>query len=121
MTSGTLSSPLFFYLLSSSKKYCTILYSFPAIIVQYFLQNVNGISHISQKGVFEIEFRDNLRVLRLEKGFTQKELAELVGIDQSTISDYEAGRSEPIISVAMKLAKMFNMTVEELYSGRAEE
>lgn len=121
MTSGTLSSPLFFYLLSSSKKYCTILYSFPAIIVQYFLQNVNGISHISQKGVFEIEFRDNLRVLRLEKGFTQKELAELVGIDQSTIWGYESGECKPKFDVATKLAKIFDVTVEELYSGQAEE
>lgn len=60
-------------------------------------------------------------MLRLEKGFTQAKLAEIVGLDQSTVSDYEAGRSEPIISVAMKLAKMFNMTVEELYSGQAEE
>ena len=71
--------------------------------------------------MFEIAFADNLRVLRLEKGFTQAKLAEIVGLDQSTVSDYEAGRSEPIISVAMKLAKMFNMTVEELYSGQAEE
>lgn len=71
--------------------------------------------------MFEIAFADNLRVLRLEKGFTQAKLAEIVGLDQSTVSDYEAGRSEPIISVAMKLAKMFNMTVEELYIGRDGE
>ena len=80
-----------------------------------------GFPIFHKRRVFEIAFADNLRVLRLEKGFTQAKLAEIVGLDQSTVSDYEAGRSEPIISVAMKLAKMFNMTVEELYSGRAEE
>ena len=110
-----------FYLLSSSKKCCAILYSFPAIIVQYFLQNVNDFSHISQKGVFEIEFADNLRVLRLEKGFTQKELAELVEIDQAAIACYELGKYKPKFEIATKLARIFDVTVEELYSGQAEE
>ena len=111
----------YFLLLCFCEKCCAILYSFPAIIVQYFLQKVNDFSHISQKGVFEIEFADNLRVLRLEKGFTQKELAELVGIDQSTIWGYESGECKPKFDVATKLAKIFDVTVEELYSGQAEE
>ena len=94
---------------------------FPAIIVQYFLQNVNGFSQLSQKGVFEISFADNLRILRLKRHFTQKELAQLVGIHQSVITDYEKGNNEPKVKIAIKLAKIFDTTVEELYGGQTEE
>ena len=71
--------------------------------------------------MFEIEFADNLRVLRLEKGFTQKELAELVEIDQAAIARYELGKYKPKFEIATKLARIFDVTVEELYSGQAEE
>ena len=71
-------------------------------------------------GVFKIEFADNLRVLRLKKGFTQTELAKLVGVAQPNIAYYESGKCKPKIDVATKLAKIFDMTVESLYSGQAE-
>lgn len=71
--------------------------------------------------MFEIKFADNLRILRLEKGFTQTELAELVGINQATISNYESGECKPKFDVATKLAKIFDTTVEELYGGQTEE
>lgn len=105
----------------SCEKYCAISYSFPAIIVQYFLQIVNDFSHISQKGVFEISFADNFRILRLERGFSQAELAKLVGVDQAAIARYELGIYKPKFDVATKLAKIFDTTVEELYSGQTEE
>ena len=71
--------------------------------------------------MFEISFADNLRILRLKRHFTQKELAQLVGIHQSVITDYEKGNNEPKVKIAIKLAKIFDTTVEELYSGQAEE
>ena len=70
--------------------------------------------------MFEIEFADNLRVLRLKKGFTQKELAELVGVDKGVMSRYESGEFKPKFEIATKLARIFDVTVEELYSGQAE-
>ena len=60
-------------------------------------------------------------MLRIEKGFTQTELAELVGIKQPTIAGYESGECKPKFDVATKLAKIFDTTVEELYGGQTEE
>ncbi len=70
--------------------------------------------------MFEIDFADNLRVLRLKKQFTQKELAELVGVAQPAIADYESGKYKPKFDVATRLAKIFDVTVETLYSGQTE-
>jgi transcriptional regulator with XRE-family HTH domain len=70
--------------------------------------------------VFEIEFADNFRTLRLQRGLSQAELAELVGIKQATIWGYESGECKPKFDVATKLAKIFDVTVETLYSGQTE-
>ena len=71
--------------------------------------------------MFEISFADNLRVLRLKRQLTQKELAEFVGVAQPAIAGYESGEYKPKFDVATKLAKIFDVTVEELYSGQTEE
>ena len=71
--------------------------------------------------MFEINFADNLKVLRLKNQLTQIELAKLVQVEQSTIARYETGKYEPKFDIATKLAKIFDTTVEELYSGQTEE
>jgi len=40
-------------------------------------------------------FGDNLRQLRLKKGYTQAELATLLNIDRTTLTKYERGLTEP--------------------------
>ena len=71
--------------------------------------------------MFEINFADNLKVLRLKNQLTQIELAKLVQVEQSTIARYETGKYEPKFDVAAKLAKIFDVTVEELYGSQTEE
>ena len=67
-----------------------------------------------------MNFSDNLRVLRLKKQLTQAELAKLVEVEQSTIARYETGEYKPKITIATKLAKIFDVNVESLYSGQTE-
>ena len=67
-----------------------------------------------------MNFSDNLRVLRLKKQLTQAELAKLVEVEQSTIARYETREYKPKITIATKLAKIFDVTVESLYSGQTE-
>lgn len=40
-------------------------------------------------------FKDRLREARLNRGMTQSELAERIGVVKSTVAGYETGRSEP--------------------------
>lgn len=46
---------------------------------------------------------------REELGISQKELADAVGIAQSTLCDYEQGRNKPSISVAVKIADVLKV------------
>lgn len=60
------------------------------------------------------EFAKNLSDLRKQKNFSQRQLAEKVGVTQVAISQYESGESVPRINIAMKLADVFGVTCEEL-------
>lgn len=59
----------------------------------------------------------NSRLTDLRKSFklTQGELADIIGVDQSTIAHYEAGTREPGKINKMRIAKYFNVTVEYLF------
>ena len=46
----------------------------------------------------------------------QSELAELVGVRRETIVNLERGRYNPSLKLAMDFAKVFHVTVEELFS-----
>lgn len=46
----------------------------------------------------------------------QSELAELVGVRRETIVNLEWGRYNPSLKLAMDIAKIFHVTVEELFS-----
>lgn len=52
--------------------------------------------------------------LRTEKGVSQKELAEAIGVSQSTIAKIEVGRNEATASTIRKLAKYFNISTDYL-------
>ena len=58
----------------------------------------------------------NLRELRQGRGMSQEELADLVGIRRETILRLEKGLYNPSLKLAMDLARVFGVTVEELFS-----
>ncbi|MCL2861471.1 MAG: helix-turn-helix domain-containing protein [Firmicutes bacterium] len=59
-------------------------------------------------------FAKELKALRLEKNLTQKELASFLGINHTSISDWEKPRSEPSLQMLVKLARFFKVTVGQL-------
>ena len=59
----------------------------------------------------------NFESLRKTKGFTQTQLAKMLGVDQSAISLWEAGKTFPRIELAMKVAKILDCTLEELFEA----
>ena len=60
------------------------------------------------------EFGERLVRLREEAGMTRKKLAELCGVAQSTVINYEKGTRIPYADTAVKMAQVFGMSVEEL-------
>ncbi len=55
-----------------------------------------------------------LRELRKEKGLTMKELGEMLGVSEATISLYESGKRTPNDELKKKLADFFKVSVDYL-------
>lgn len=55
-----------------------------------------------------------LLTLRTKNGWSQEFVARQMEVSRATIVNWERGNTEPSISEAVKLAKLFGITVEEL-------
>lgn len=58
---------------------------------------------------------NNLKSLRIEKGYTQLELAKKVGVTQRHIAFIESGDRDPSLELASKISKIFNATIDEVF------
>ena len=61
-----------------------------------------------------MKFHERLRELRKQSTYTQKELAEKLGVSTITIRQYEQGAREPNIERILRLALIFNVSTDEL-------
>ena len=62
----------------------------------------------------KFRFRFILKELRREKGLSQKKLAELIGSNNSSVCDWECGRSEPSLFYLVKLCKTLEVSADYL-------
>lgn len=60
---------------------------------------------------------ENVKKLRAEKGMTQEELAEAVGVQTSMIGHIERGMKVPSLAVALRLGEVLECTVDEMCKG----
>lgn len=58
--------------------------------------------------------------LRIQRGLSLSELARQVGIGKGHLHQIEAGRQEPRVNLAVRLAKTLGVTVEDLISTDGE-
>ncbi len=59
--------------------------------------------------------KNKLKVLRAERDWSQAILADKVGVSRQTINAIEIGKYDPSLPLAFKLAKLFNLTIEEVF------
>jgi putative transcriptional regulator len=57
-----------------------------------------------------------LREWRAKRDLNQGELAKLASVSRQTINSIETGKYEPSLTLALKLAKVFDCRVEDLFS-----
>lgn len=62
-----------------------------------------------------------IKEYRERAGFKQSELAELVGARRETIVHLENGKYNPSLKLAMEIAKVFHVPVEDLFSFVEDE
>lgn len=55
------------------------------------------------------KFSETLKQLRMNAGYTQKQVYEMIGVPQSTFSSWEVGKSEPSADVLLQLCKIYGV------------
>ncbi len=59
--------------------------------------------------------RNRLKEFRARHDMTQEGLAEKVGVSRQTINAIEAGKYDPSLQLAFRLARCFGTTIEDLF------
>ncbi len=65
-------------------------------------------------------FKQKLKELRQENGWTQKELGDKIGIHKMRISAYERGKVTPETKILVKMSEVFNVSLDYLVFGNEE-
>ena len=64
---------------------------------------------------------NRLKELRARDGLNQQELGKLAGVSRQTISLIERGDYSPSVTLALKLAQIFAVTVEDIFTYTEED
>jgi putative transcriptional regulator len=59
--------------------------------------------------------RNTLRVLRAEADWSQQTLADRLGVSRQTINALESGKYDPSLTLAFKIARLFNKLIEDIF------
>ena len=65
--------------------------------------------------------KNRIEEIRKERGIRQEEFAKALGVSRQTISSLETGRYNPSIFLAYKIARFFDMTIEEVFLFEDED
>ncbi|MDB2450893.1 helix-turn-helix transcriptional regulator [Gammaproteobacteria bacterium] len=58
---------------------------------------------------------NNLKNLRKIKNISQNELAEVLSVSRQTINSIENGKFDPSLTLAIKLTRYFNVSIDEIF------
>jgi len=60
--------------------------------------------------------KNRLRVLRAERAWSQADLAERLEVSRQSVNAIETGKFDPSLPLAFKLARLFETTIEAIFS-----
>jgi putative transcriptional regulator len=62
--------------------------------------------------------RNQLRELRAEREWSQNDLADKLRVSRQTINALETGKYDPSLPLAFKIARLFKLPIEEVFSDK---
>lgn len=69
-----------------------------------------------------LPFENRIRWLRFHRDeMTQQQLAEKVGVSRQTVNAIEGGKYSPSLEVAFRIARVFEVPLEEVFVPRGDE
>jgi putative transcriptional regulator len=63
--------------------------------------------------------RNRLKVLRAERNWSQAELAQRLEVSRQSVNAIETGKFDPSLTLAFRLARLFEMPIEAIFSDDA--
>lgn len=69
----------------------------------------------------DIDIENRVKLARVEKGLTQEQLADLVGVTRQTIILIEAGKYNPTLKLCLMLKKVTGKNLDELFWIKGEK
>lgn len=60
--------------------------------------------------------KNRLKVLRAERDWSQGDLAQRLEVSRQSVNAIETGKFDPSLPLAFKLARLFGMRIEEIFS-----
>jgi len=67
-----------------------------------------------------MELKDKICMLRKKQGMSQEEFGEKIGVSRQSVSKWEMGESKPSISQLLRIAKVFEMTLDKLVENNSD-
>lgn len=64
--------------------------------------------------------KNRLKVLRAERDWSQAELADRLEVSRQSVNAIETGKYDPSLPLAFRIARVFAMPIEEIFSDEAE-
>ncbi|MEM6736484.1 MAG: helix-turn-helix transcriptional regulator [Bacteroidota bacterium] len=65
--------------------------------------------------------KNSIKVERARKNLTQAKLAEIIGVSRQTVNSMELGKYVPSTVLALRLSKVFRITVNEIFQLEDED
>jgi putative transcriptional regulator len=63
--------------------------------------------------------KNRLKVLRAERDWTQAQLANELEVSRQTVNAIEKGKFDPSLPLAFRAARLFGLTIEEIFQDEA--
>lgn len=63
--------------------------------------------------------KNNIRILRAERRWTQADLAKKLGVSRNSVNAIENGKYDPSLPLAFRIARLFERTVEDIFEDEA--
>ena len=66
-------------------------------------------------GPTEVPVTNRLRVLRAERGWSQGDLADRLGVSRQTVNAIETGKYDPSLPLAFSIGRLFGQSIEGIF------
>ena len=65
--------------------------------------------------------KNRLKALRAERGWSQVDLADRLEVSRQSVIAIETGRYDPSLPLAFKIAELFGLAIEEVFTSPSSE